>query len=223
MDKAYEQSKKKLNLLNSVTFNDIRNAIFTLSGYMQLIKADMTDKKLTGFMERIESSLGKITHCLDFAHSYQDMGMKPPRWQDLNQAFLLAISHLDFSKIRHEVKLDGLEIFADPLLEQVVQTLAQNSLTHGGRITEVSLGYARMPDECLKIIYTDDGYGIPEDLKAGIFTRDFLQKKGMDLFLVREILAITGMSIEETGEPSKGARFEITVPKEGYRFRDMLS
>ncbi|MDO9036203.1 MAG: PAS domain S-box protein, partial [Methanoregula sp.] len=186
-DKAHEQSKKKLNLLNSVTFNDIQNAIFSLGGYVQLTKGDMSDKKLSGFMDRMEDSLGKITHCLKFAHSYQDMGMKPPRWQNVNHAFLLAISHLDFSKINHQVKLDNLEIFADPLLEQAFQILANNSLTHGGTMTQVSLTCAKMSDECLKIIYKDNGQGIAEGMKAGIFTRDFLQKKGMDLFLVQEI------------------------------------
>jgi len=38
------------------------------------------------------------------------------------------------------------------------------------------------------------------------------------LFLSQEILSITGITITETGEPGKGARFEITVPKGGYRF-----
>ncbi|MFA4877789.1 MAG: hypothetical protein WC586_10270 [Methanoregula sp.] len=35
--------------------------------------------------------------------------------------------------------------------------------------------------------------------------------------LSREILSITGITIHETGEPGKGARFEITVPPGGYR------
>ena len=37
------------------------------------------------------------------------------------------------------------------------------------------------------------------------------------LFLAQEILAITAITITETGEPGKGARFEMTVPKEAYR------
>jgi PAS domain S-box-containing protein len=218
--KAHEQSKKKLNLLNSVTFNDIQNAVFSLGGYVQLIKGELSDKKLAGFVDKLEDSVGKISHCLNFSHSYQDMGMKPPLWQNVNQVFLLAISHLDFLKIKHTVELDRLEIFADPLLEQAFQILAKNSLTHGGVTTQVSLTCAEMPDECLKIIYEDNGRGIAEGMKAGIFTRDFLQKKGMDLFLVREILEITGMSIEENGKPGQGARFAITVHKGGFRFAD---
>jgi hypothetical protein len=36
----------------------------------------------------------------------------------------------------------------------------------------------------------------------------------------REILGITGLSIRETGEPGKGARFEITVPPGYFHIED---
>jgi hypothetical protein len=38
------------------------------------------------------------------------------------------------------------------------------------------------------------------------------------MFVSREILSITGISIRETGTPGKGARLEIRVPKGAYRF-----
>jgi len=40
---------------------------------------------------------------------------------------------------------------------------------------------------------------------------------GLGLFLSREILAITGITITETGKPGTGARFEILVPKGAWR------
>jgi hypothetical protein len=40
----------------------------------------------------------------------------------------------------------------------------------------------------------------------------------MGLFLTREILGITGITISETGLYGKGARFEILVPVDYYRF-----
>ena len=43
----------------------------------------------------------------------------------------------------------------------------------------------------------------------------------MELFLAREILSITGITIHETGTYGKGARFELAVPKGAYRFVDM--
>ena len=49
--------------------------------------------------------------------------------------------------------------------------------------------------------------------KEKIFERGFGKNTGVGLFLVREIPDITGITIHETGEPGKGARFEMTVPK----------
>ena len=50
-----------------------------------------------------------------------------------------------------------------------------------------------------------------------IFERGFGKNTGLGLFLVREILAITGITIRETGTAGTGARFEITVPRGRYR------
>ena len=215
--KALEQAKKKLNLLNYVTFNDIQNMVFTLSGYNYLVKDKITESSVKLIIQKEDDILQKITHSLKFSQSYQDLGIRMPRWYNVNQVFLLAISHLDFLSMKHTVTLDGLEIFADPLLEQVFQILADNTLTHGKSATEVTLRYAE-GSESLTVFFEDNGVGIVEDIKDKIFSPDFQKNKTVGLFLVREILEITRITITETGEPGKGARFEITVPKGQYRF-----
>ena len=214
--KALEQAKKKLTLLNYVTFNDIQNLIFTLSGYQHLVKERVKDHPASSIIGRQEEVLQKISHSLKFAQSYQDLGLKPSKWQNANQVFLLAISHLDFLMIQHTVELNGLEIFADPLLEQVFQILADNTLVHGKTATRVSFRYSE-GQESVKLLFEDNGVGVPEDAKIRIFLPDFQKKKGVGLFLAREILDITGITICETGEPGKGARFEIVVPKGMWR------
>ena len=216
-ENALEQAKKKLSLLNTVTFSDIQNALFTLTAYQQMIRAKISEEQIVSLMGKEDISIQKIADSLNFAKSYQDMGIKPPLWQDVRHVFLLAISHLDFLRIQHIIQLDGLEVFADPLLEQVFQVLADNILKHGGNATGVSLRYG-ITDHQLILVFEDNGTGIPENFKDTIFERDFQKKRGKGLFLAREILGITGMTIRETGEPGKGARFEILVPGNGYRF-----
>ena len=70
------------------------------------------------------------------------------------------------------------------------------------------------------ITFADNGLGIPLDEKQKIFEKGYGQQKDSGLFLAQEILAITGITLRETGEPGKGARFEMVVPKKGYRFAD---
>ena len=216
-EKALDQAKKKLNLLNHVTFNDIQNLLFTLMGYHHLVKGKVNDDTIGSIIDKQEYILQKISHSLKFSQTYQDLGLKPPKWQNVNHVFLLAISHLDFLKIKHTVRLDGLEIFADPKLEQVFQILADNTLIHGNEATQVTIRYDEQPKSII-LVFEDDGVGIPEDLKKKIFLPDFQERKSAGLFLAREILEIAGITIQETGTPCKGARFEMTVPNGAYRF-----
>jgi hypothetical protein len=53
--------------------------------------------------------------------------------------------------------------------------------------------------------------GITAEEKEKIFERGFGQNAGHGLVISREILAIIGITIKETGEPGKEARIEIMV------------
>jgi len=62
------------------------------------------------------------------------------------------------------------------------------------------------------------GAGIAGRDKKHLFGRGDGKTTDLGLFLSREILLITRIAIRETGEPGHGARFEMDVPKGGYRF-----
>jgi len=154
---------------------------------------------------------------LDFAKKYQDLGTKPPQWQNVNLTFITGISHLDFSSVQRIVHLDNLEIYADPLLEWIFFTFADNVLHHAKNATQVTIGYTADGDDLI-LFLEDNGSGIPDSLKKTIFEQESGTQNGMELFLAREILDITGITIRETGTWGKGTRFEITVPRGSFRF-----
>ncbi len=91
-----------------------------------------------------------------------------------------------------------------------------NAVRYGGKITTIRFSVLERDEDHL-IVCEDDGDGIPAMEKEKIFERGFGKNTGLGLFLSREILAITGITITETGEPGKGARFEMTVPKGMWR------
>lgn len=108
------------------------------------------------------------------------------------------------------------EVYADPMFSQVFSNLLDNSLRHGERVTRIMLT-THLEEDSLIIRWEDNGAGIPFDQKEQIFERGFGKNNGFGLFLVREVLQITGMSIRETGNFGSGAVFEIIVPKGVYR------
>ena len=210
-------AKKKLGLLNTVTFQDIQNAVFSLNGYFQLQQQQPLDGTLQGYLNKEMEIVGTISDSLKFAGQYQSMGISPPRWENVHHAFLYGISHLNLSAFTRTIRIEGLEIYADPMLENVFFTLAENVVMYAKTADEISLTYAEDP-EGLILVFSDNGPGILPAMKEKIFERHYEKKRGMGLFLAREILSITGIAIHETGNPGTGARFEIRVPKGGYRF-----
>ncbi len=216
-DTALQLATRKLNLLTAITTTNIRNAAFTLSGYLELEQMQVNEEKRKEYHEKEGALLHQINLWLNMAKNYQDLGLNPPRWHTVNTTFILAISHLDMTAICRMINVEGLEVYADPLLENVFFNLTENFLLHARTATSLSMSYEETP-QGLTLIFEDNGRGIPDEMKKTIFEREFTPTKGMGLFMAREILEITGITIRETGTYGKGARFEIMVPRDGYRF-----
>jgi signal transduction histidine kinase len=127
-----------------------------------------------------------------------------------------ATAQIDLQPVIIKCSVGGLELYADPLLERVFYNLADNAMRYGKTITEIRVRFEEK-DGSLILFWEDNGIGIPASDKNAIFNRGFGKNTGLGLFLVREILSITGMTITETGVPGHGTRFEIAVPAGAYR------
>jgi signal transduction histidine kinase len=101
-------------------------------------------------------------------------------------------------------------------MERVFSNLIENTINHGEKVTTIRLS-TRKTDSGLTILCEDDGVGIPVHEKDMIFSPGFGRNSGYGLFLVREILGITGATIREIGQEGTGALFEIAVPKDAYK------
>jgi PAS domain S-box-containing protein len=216
---ALARANKKLNILSSITRHDIRNQLSALKSYLSLSKETLNDtSRVAGYIQKEETISDTIERQINFTGTYQDMGVTAPAWQNVQAGVLRAVAALPMRDVKAEVDRTDLEVYADPLFEKVSYNLIDNALRYGGdqlttiRITSHETGAG------LVLCYEDDGAGISPDDKKHLFERGFGKNTGLGLFLSREILSITGITIAETGEPGKGARFEITVPKGEYRF-----
>ena len=124
----------------------------------------------------------------------------------------------EFKGIRLRNETSGLEIRSDPLIEKVIYNLFDNALRHGGTISEITLSFSEKGGTGV-LTFADDGAGIPADMKKSVFERGVGKNTGFGLFLSREVLSLAGITIRETGEPGKGARFELTLPEGSWRLR----
>lgn len=213
---ALKSALKKLNMLSSITRHDILNQIMGLRAYLEISKEDLKGTKHEAFIEKENQAAEAIQRQIEFTKYYEDIGVNEPRWQDAGAVISEALTQLNPAGVDVQVEMTGIEIFADPLIVKVFFNLMENSLRHGERVTVMSFS-ATETDAGLVIVYQDNGVGISSEDKQKLFRKGFGKHTGLGLFLSREILAITGVTITENGEPGKGVRFEITVPKGAWR------
>src|SRR5208337_1269278 len=147
----------------------------------------------------------------------EKLGMQPPRWYAMEEVLMHSSLLAQFFKTDADPSIAGLEIFSAPLFEHVLANLLENAQEHGKTVTRLKISF-RIDHESGILSLEDDGNGVPGDRKKAIFMKGYGKKTRLGLYVSREILAMTGITIEETGEEGKGARFEIRIPEGGYRF-----
>ncbi len=220
-EKRYERALKtandKLNLLGSMTRHDMMNQLAVLSGWLDAVREGETDPTRLKRLDGMKKASAAIQDLLVFTSEYQDLGAKQPLWVSLEQAAADAMVGLQLDGVRMESDVRDTEVYADPMLERVFRNLMDNSLRHGKKVTRVRLSSLREEDGGLMLVYEDDGVGVPEDVKERIFDRGFGAHTGLGLFLARQVLSLTGITIKETGTPGEGARFEMLVPEGSHR------
>jgi len=216
--KALEVGNKKLNMLSSVTRHDILNQLMGLRLFLEMAKESEKDPLILEYMNKEDEAAKAIENQISFTRYYQDIGIQAPTWQDVEEHIKSSAVELQFVDITLDIAFSNLEVYADPLIKKVFYNLMENSRRHGGHITRICFSFQET-DRWGVIIYQDDGIGISLEDKKHLFKRGFGKNTGLGLFLSREILSITGITIQETGEPGKGARFEILIPLDKYRVR----
>lgn len=214
---ALALAHRKLHLLSTISRHDLLNQVSALKWYIELAR---DEKELT----TIREFLGKMTKVLDtaeeqinFTRDYQEIGVREPAWQNVEDIAGRIWAGFPPSGVDIILDLDDIEVYADPLFEKVIFNLFENAIRYGGPALSWVRVSANEEQGCLTIAIEDNGPGIPEEDKQYLFRKGFGKHTGLGLFLSREILAITGLSIRETGVPGKGARFEILVPEGKFR------
>jgi len=209
------RAHRQIALAAAITRHDIINEVTTIQGYIGRAEKEEPGPAIKKYFRKIRSAAKAIRDHAGFSRIFDTAGSGDPQWLDVSA--MLAQQPIP-GGIMRTTDLPAVQVFADPLLGKVFFNLMDNAARHGGCIHTVHFSGIESPEGYL-IRVADDGCGIPDDLKEQIFDQGFGKNTGMGLFLVREILAITGISIRENGKAGAGACFEIIVPRGRYRIR----
>ncbi|MGB8219699.1 MAG: PAS domain S-box protein [Methanoregula sp.] len=220
-ENALNQANRKLNLLSGITRHDITNQLTTLQGYLAILEMNRNDPNFKEYLQKAKTTAEHISATIKFTKEYESIGVNAPVWQDCRVLVDTAATQVPLDEVMMINDLPaGTEVFADPLVQKVFYNLIDNARRYGGSgMTKIRF-FSSETGNGLILSCEDNGDGITGEDKKRLFERGFGKNTGLGLFLSREILSITGITITENGVPGKGARFEIMVPEGAYRIAD---
>lgn len=216
VETALGTANQKLSLLAQITQHDISNRVFALLAELDLAKDLSCDPNLTESLRNLERTAMAIHDQITFTKDYAEIGAQTPAWHPVIPLIQCAADQLHSPEVTVSINCNNVEVFADAMISKVFYNLIHNALRHGKHLTRITFS-SQVSGPDLVIFCEDNGTGIDPNEKDNIFRKGFGKDSGLGLFLSREILSITGITIQEIGEWEKGARFKIQVPDGDWR------
>lgn len=205
---------EKLHVVESLTRHDIRNKLSALNGRIFLLKKRLKDNpEALAHLKEMDLASQQILKIMEFEKNYVQVGSEEQKNVDVeryvSEASLL-FSDLKGARLINECS--GLTVLADSMLRQLLYNMMDNTLKYGEKSSVIRIHYREEKNQ-LKLIYEDDGVGIPDEEKSKLFQEGYGKGTGFGLYLIKRICEGYGWEIQETGKHGEGAQFTMTIPK----------
>lgn len=216
-EETVKNANTKLNTLTKITRHDIINQLTILLGFVTYLEQALPDNEaIRKHAEKIKNAANTIQNLIVFTREYQNLGVEMARWHSLDNLVHKAVESANGYPLQVHIDPRPVSIYADPLIERVFENLVDNAIRYGEKVSDIRVSFEES-NGAGKIVFEDNGAGIPVSQKTTIFSKGAGKTSRFGLFLSKEILDYHGISIKENGEPGKGARFEINVPVARYK------
>ena len=212
-----KMTNEKMRVVGRLTRHDVRNKLSAVTGNIFLTKQKVSgDREALTCLDDAESAVKQVERIFDFARTYEKLGVEELTYMNVEKSVREAVSLFsDLHGIKVINNCRGLTVLADSLLRQLFYNLIDNSLKYGEKVSKIRIHYKEVRKDQLKLVYEDDGVGLPKAEKEKIFKEGYGKGTGYGLYLIRKICEVYGWTIKETGKHGKGAQFTIAMQKTG--------
>lgn len=209
-----------LGELSAGIAHEFKNALATISGYAQMLRADATTPEIGENAQRILEQTQNITRVVTEFLKYArplDITDEPVSLRPLIERVVADISEaMPSVAVRCEGQFEAVP-GDESLLRQAILNLARNAAEacagapSGGHVVlrgETAGGAQRL-------LILDDGPGIPADAVPKLFVPFFTTKSmgtGLGLAVVQKVIVQHGGRVEALNRPQGGAAFIVTLP-----------
>lgn len=226
-------NRRQSNFLDAVT-HELKSPIASLKLYLQTLnRRSLPDEQRSQFyssmMEDVERLDRTISQLLEVAKLQQDRSLQDkPEWIRVDEI----VDNISQKLCdEHAFNPEDLQLDIPPCelnalrsdVEILVRNLLDNAIKYAGSPPKVSIvGTISRDEKELRLVFQDNGNGIPRHLRRAIFKRfyrvgDELERSkpgtGLGLFLVRSFVKRMGGSIHvDDSTKQRGSKFVVQIP-----------
>jgi signal transduction histidine kinase len=197
----------------------------SLDGWIDILreKSPEGDELTQRALKHMDGDLERLRRV---AHRFERIGRPPSREQVNVTETLERVTNYFRARVpslAHSVRIEThwdaepLEMHGDPvLIEWAVEAIIKNSIDAlAGRGGTITVSAERLPEGATRVRLSDDGPGVPREIRAHIFDAGFSTKEqgwGIGLALARRIVTDAHGGKLELVPSERGATFEIIFP-----------
>lgn len=196
---------ERLTLLGKFLKHDLRNDYSVVLEYITLFEELGKKEFLEKAKQRIKLSENRTREFLEAI-------------ADTTQVQAYSINKM-LQGLRYfpNIKIKGnqnIQIKGNPLLNLIVYNIVQNAYKHGRQVINVELEIKEL-DGYVIITISDDGPGIPKEIKTKLFKEPISSKdgRGKAMYLTKLYLDSIGATIRAEDNKPKGTKIIITLEK----------
>jgi len=232
------QAEKMVSLgrLSATVAHELNNPLAGVLTYTRLVmkklgKPGLTDEDRLSLLQTLETMSSETSRCGNIVKNMllfsrqRETRFRPERLHDIMDGSIeLVRHHLEINSVevsrRFDAPDDALDCDANQLKQAFIAMFinAAEAMPKGGRLslaTEAANG-----GSMIRILVTDSGHGIPDDIRHLIFEPFFTTKKegsgvGLGLSVVYGVVRQHGGNITVQSSKGEGTTFVIELPKEG--------
>ncbi len=211
-----QELNEKLRVVGGLTRHDVRNKLSAMSGYAYLLKKKHSNEAdIVDGLGKMEQAVRESMEIFDFAKMYEQLGAEELTEIDVETKISEAVTLFSGTLPKIINECHGLTVLADSFLRQMFYNFIDNTRKYGQKTTTIRVHYRETGQGDLVLVYEDDGVGISVENKLKLFSEGFSTggSTGFGLFLTKKMIEVYDWSITEEGEPGKGAKFVMTIPK----------
>jgi PAS domain S-box-containing protein len=213
-----------LGELSAGIAHEFKNALATISGYAQMMKAEATTPDASDNAERILEQTQNITRVVTEFLKYARPLEIPDEPVALQPLIERVVSEIGDAMPQIRIRCEGSfqEVAGDEsLLRQAFLNLARNAAeacaeaANGGRVLLRGEAVRAESSGLQRVTVFDNGPGVPQAVASRLFRPFFTTKPkgtGLGLAVVQKIIVQHGGHVEAKNRTEGGAAFIVTLP-----------